>query len=140
MKFDVAQKILAAARAHAHAHKMKPLTYAVLDARGALKVFAADDGTSLKRGEIATGKAYGALALGTGTRGLQKTALERHHFIASVSHAIGGQIVTTPGGVLIKDASGDLVGAIGVSGETSDNDELCALAGIAAAGLTGDTG
>ncbi len=140
MKLETAQKLIATARAHAHAHKMKPMAYVVLDARGAMKAFAADDGTSLKRGEIAVGKASGALALGIGTRGLQKVALERSHFIASVSHAIGGAIVTTPGGVLIRDGAGHLTGAIGVSGDTSDNDEACALAGIAAVGLTGETG
>jgi uncharacterized protein GlcG (DUF336 family) len=140
MKFETATAILGAARAHAHKAGMKPLAFAVLDARGALKAFAADDGTSLKRGEIAIGKAHGALALGVGTRGIQEMALNRAHFVASVSHAVGGSLVTTPGGVLIKDKGGQLLGAIGVSGDTSDNDEAAALAGIVAAGLSGETG
>jgi uncharacterized protein GlcG (DUF336 family) len=140
MHYDVAHTILTAARAHAGRAGFKPLAFAVMDARGALKAFAADDGTSLKRGDIAMGKAHGALALGMGTRGIQAMALDRGHFVASVTHAVGGSLVTTPGGVLIKDATGAILGAIGVSGDTSDNDEAAALAGITAAKLIGDTG
>jgi uncharacterized protein GlcG (DUF336 family) len=135
----VAQKILDAALAHAALHKFKPMAIGVVDARGALKAFAAQDGTSLKRGEIALGKANGAIAMGMGSRALFKRAEQQPFFIAAATAAIGGSLVPVPGGVLIKDGA-TLLGAIGISGDTSDNDEAAALAGIAAAGLTGETG
>lgn len=135
-----ARIILDTALAHAHGAGFKPLAVAVLDARGALKSFAADDATSLKRGEIAIGKAYGAIALGVGSRSIAKMAAERPHFVAAVSHVVGGAMIPVPGGVLIRNAEGGLVGAVGISGDTSDNDEAAALAGIVAAGFEGDTG
>jgi uncharacterized protein GlcG (DUF336 family) len=109
-------------------------------ARGALKAIAAEDGTSLKRAEIAIGKAHGALAMGLGSRTIAKMAAERPHFVAAVTHAVGGSLIPVPGGVLVKDSTGALLGAVGVSGDTSDNDEIAALAGIEAAGCKGDPG
>jgi uncharacterized protein GlcG (DUF336 family) len=135
-----AQTILQTALAHAQANGFNPLAIAVLDARGAQKAFAAQDGTSLKRGEIALGKAHGVIAMGVGSRSLLKLALERPHFIAAATHAVGGALVPVPGGVLIRSAEGAVLGAIGISGDTSDNDEAAACAGIAAAGLTAETG
>ncbi|AMJ60558.1 GlcG/HbpS family heme-binding protein [Bosea sp. PAMC 26642] len=135
-----AQTILTAALAHAEMAGFKPLAIAILDARGAQKAFAAQDGTSLKRGEIAHGKAHGAVAMGLGSRALHKMAIERPYFIEAATHAVGGSLVPVPGGVLIRDAAGAVFGAIGISGDTSDNDEAAALAGIAAAGLTPETG
>lgn len=135
-----AQTILAAALAHADDHGLKPLAIALLDARGVQKAFAAQDGTSLKRAEIALGKAHGAVALGLGSRAIHKMALERPYFIEAATHAVGGSLVPVPGGVLIRDAAGALLGAVGISGDTSDNDEAAALAGIAAAGLLAETG
>jgi uncharacterized protein GlcG (DUF336 family) len=140
MKLDDAQKILSTALATARSRSFKPLAVAVLDARGALKAFAAEDGTSLKRAEVAIGKAHGALAMGVGSRRLAAMAAERPYFLAAVTHAVGGSMIPVPGGVLIKDAAGALVGAVGVSGDTSDNDETAALAGIEAVGCKGDTG
>jgi uncharacterized protein GlcG (DUF336 family) len=121
-----AQKILDGALAYAVEHKLKPLAIAVLDARGALKAYAAQDGTSLKRGEIALGKANGALAMGMGSRALFKRAEQQPFFIAAATAAIGGSLVPVPGGVLIKSGA-DLLGVIGISGDTSDNDEAAAL-------------
>lgn len=135
-----AQTILAAALENARAANMKPLVVAVLDARGALKALAAEDGSSLKRHEIAIGKAAGALALGVGSRAIARMAAERPHFIAAATHAVGGSLIPVPGGVLIRDGHGAIAGAVGVSGDTSDNDEIAALAGIGAAGFTGDAG
>jgi uncharacterized protein GlcG (DUF336 family) len=135
-----AQKILEAALAHASAQGFKPMAIGVIDARGALKAFGAQDGTSLKRGEIALGKANGAVALGMGSRALMKRAETQGYFIAAATSAIGGSLVPVPGGVLVKDAAGMLLGAVGVSGDTSDNDEAVALAGIKAAGWVGDPG
>jgi uncharacterized protein GlcG (DUF336 family) len=136
----VAQKILETALAYAVEHGFKPMSIGVMDARGALKVFAAQDGTSLKRGEIALAKANGAVALGMGSRALMKRAETQGYFIAAATSAIGGSLVPVPGGVLIKDAAGALLGAVGVSGDTSDNDEAAAIAGITAAGLHADPG
>ncbi len=139
MDLSSAQKIVEGALAYAVEHKLKPLAIAVLDARGALKAYAAQDGTSLKRGEIALGKANGALAMGMGSRALFKRAEQQPFFIAAATAAIGGSLVPVPGGVLIKSGA-DLLGVIGISGDTSDNDEAAALAGITAAGLIGETG
>jgi uncharacterized protein GlcG (DUF336 family) len=139
LDLSVAQKIIDGALAYAVEHKLKPLAIGVLDARGALKAFAAQDGTSLKRGEIALGKGNGAIALGMGSRALFKRAEQQPFFIAAATAAIGGSLVPVPGGVLIKDGA-TLIGAVGISGDTSDNDEAAALAGVTAAGLTGETG
>ena len=135
-----AQTIVTAALAEARAQSMKPLVVVVLDARGAYKALAAEEGTSLKRAEIAHGKAHGALSMGMGSRALFKRAAEQPFFISAMSHITGGAMVPVPGGVLLRDASGALLGAVGISGDTSDNDEIAVLAGIKAAGLAGETG
>lgn len=135
-----AQTILKTALATGREKSMKPLSVVVFDARGAMKAAASEDGTSLGRMKIAIGKAKGALSLGVGSRALEKMAKERAHFIAAATSAIGGALVPVAGGVLIKDSKGQIVGVVGVSGDTSDNDELCAAAGIAAAGLVADGG
>lgn len=134
-----AQTIIAATLAEGRAKGMKPLAIAVLDERGALKAFMAEDGTSLKRGAIAQGKANGAIALGVGSRAIGKMAAERPHFIAAATPAVGG-LIPVAGGVLIRDAQDRVIGAVGVSGDTSDNDEIAAMAGIAAVGLKSDPG
>ena len=89
-----------AALAHARKKDMSPLAVVVLDARGVLKFAAAEDGTSLKRAEIATGKAHGALAMGLGSRTLHTRVQKQPYFIAAVTHAVGGLMVPVPGGVL----------------------------------------
>ena len=106
---------------------------------GAVKVTAAQDGTSLMRAEIAHGKAYGALALGMGSRALFQRAQEQAYFVSAINTMAKGQLVPVPGGVLIQK-DGALLGAVGVSGDTSDNDEICAIAGIEAAGLKANPG
>ncbi len=135
-----AQTILSTALAYASEHSLKPLAIAILDSRGSQKSFAAQDNTSLRRGEIAIGKAHGAVAMGIGSRALHKMALDRPYFVEAATHAVGGMLVPVPGGVLIKDAAGVLLGAVGISGDTSENDEAAAVAGIEAAGLKADTG
>jgi uncharacterized protein GlcG (DUF336 family) len=140
LSLDTAQTIVAAALKAARDKALKPLTVAVYDARGALKALASEDGTSLKRAEIAMGKAYGALALGVGSRAIHKMATERPYFVAAASHVVGGMLVPVPGGVLIKDAQGAILGAVGVSGDTSDNDEIAGAAGVEAVGLVFDAG
>jgi uncharacterized protein GlcG (DUF336 family) len=136
----VARQILDTALDKAAELKLKPLAVAVLDSRGCMVTFAAQDGTSLMRGDVARGKAYGALALGQGSRAIFKRAQEQAFFIDAVNTLAQGAIVPVPGGVLVKDAHGTVLGAVGVSGDTSDNDELCAFAGIAAVGLSADPG
>jgi uncharacterized protein GlcG (DUF336 family) len=140
LNLEAAQTIVATALKEARDRGFKPLAVAVYDARGALKAFGAEEGTSLKRGEIAMGKAHGALALGVSSRAISKMAAERPHFVAAATHAVGGMLVPVPGGVLIRDAGGALMGAVGISGDTSDNDEIAAVAGIEAAGLSAETG
>ena len=140
LTLDAARKIVDAALAKGLEKKLNPLAVAVLDARGCMKAFAAQDGTSLKRGEIAHGKAYGALSLGMGSRAIFKRAQEQAYFISAVNTLVQGALVPVPGGVLVLDAGGSLLGAVGISGDTSDNDEACAIAGIDAAGFTANAG
>jgi len=120
--------------------KLKPLTVSVLDAGGHLVAFKREDGSSLLRPEIAGGKAWGALGMGFGGREFARRAAQNPAFIQALSVASGGRIVPVPGGVLIRDGAGAVLGAVGISGDTSDNDETCAVYGIRAAGLVSDTG
>jgi uncharacterized protein GlcG (DUF336 family) len=141
LSLDAARRILDAALAKTTELKLnKPVAVAVLDARGCLKAFAAQDGTSLMRADVAHGKAYGALALGMGSRAIFKRAQEQAYFVDAVNTLARGQIVPVPGGVLMHDQDGKLAGAVGISGDSSDNDEACASAGIAAVGLKPSTG
>ena len=133
-----AQIAITAALEFSRGQKLAPMAVAVLDARGVLKAFAAEEGTALRRADIAIGKAYGALSMGVGSRTLGKRAEERPHFIAAVTHAVGGSMIPVAGGVLIRGDDNSIIGAIGVTGDTSDNDEAAAFAGLAAAGLTAD--
>ena len=140
LSLEQAQAIIATALKHGTDQKLQPLAVVVLDARGVLKAFAAQDGTSLRRAEIAQGKAHGALAFGIGSRALAKRVATSPHFIAAVTHAVGGSLIPVPGGVLIRDAGKQIIGAVGISGDNSDNDEAAAIAGITAAGLVADPG
>ncbi|MCK0209593.1 heme-binding protein [Starkeya koreensis] len=140
LTLNAAQTILSTALDTIRKGNFKPMAVVVLDARGAVKVSAAEDGTSLKRFEVAHGKAYGALSLGMGSRSIFKRAKEQAFFVASVTDVVGGALVPVPGGVLIRDADGEIVGAVGISGDTSENDEAAAIAGIEAAGLKADAG
>ena len=133
-----AQSLVSAALTEARRQNFKPLVVVVLDDRGTVKAAAAEDGTSLRRFEIAHGKAYGALSLGMGSRAVAKRAVDQPTFIAAVSHVVGGSLVPVPGGVLLRDAAGTLVGTAGASGDLSENDEAAVLAGIEAAGLKGE--
>jgi uncharacterized protein GlcG (DUF336 family) len=139
LTLEVARKILDAALAKGIEKKFKPLVVTILDTRGCVKITAAQDGTSLMRSEIANGKAYGALAMGMGSRALFQRAQEATFFVGAVNTLAQGRLVPVPGGVLIQDGS-VLLGAVGVSGDTSDNDEICAIAGIEAAGLKANPG
>jgi uncharacterized protein GlcG (DUF336 family) len=117
-----------------------PLTVVVLDAGGQIKVVKREDGASLLRPEIAQGKAWGVLGMGFGGRDLARRAAKMPAFFGALSDLSGGRMVPVPGGVLIRSLSGEIVGAVGITGDTSENDELCAVHGIKAAGLKADTG
>ena len=132
---QTARTVIEGARAAAREKGYKPLTVVVLDAGGHVVAAEREDGSSTKRFEIAFGKAHGAIALGLGSRALMARAEQQPYFIAAATAAVGGSLVPVPGGVLVRDGSGTLLGAVGVSGETSDNDEAAAVAGIEAAGL-----
>ena len=119
---------------------LKPLSVVVLDTRASTVATLSEDGVSQMRAKIAHGKANAAIAIGMGTRALMNRAEQQAYFIQSINGLAGGDMVPVPGGVLIKDADGALIGAVGISGDTSDNDEAAALAGIEAAGLSAETG
>ena len=119
---------------------LAPLTVAVLDAGGHLVALKREDGSSLLRPQIATAKAWGTLGMGFGGRELARRAAANPTFFATLTELAGGNMVPVQGGVLIRDPAGPLLGAVGISGDRSDLDEACALAGIAAAGLVADPG
>ncbi len=120
--------------------KFAPLTVIVLDAGGQTKVLKREDDASLLRPEIAMGKAWGVLGMGFGGRELARRAEQMPAFFTALNAMSGGRMVALPGGVLIKNAEGAVIGSVGISGDTSDNDETCAVYGIEAAGLIADTG
>lgn len=117
-----------------------PLTVAVLDAGGHLISLQREDGASLLRPQIAIGKAWGALALGKGSRLIAADAQQRPAFIGAVNSLADGQLVPAPGGVLIRDERGEVIGAVGITGDTSDIDEQCAVSAVESVGLKPDAG
>lgn len=136
---DTAQKIVSVALDWRRAHGMKPITVAVLDSGGFLIALAREDGTSNLRPDIAQGKARGAIGMGLGSRALFERAKSQPYFIQAMNSIAEGSLVPVPGGVLIK-ADGQVLGAVGITGDSSDNDETCAIAAIEAAGFTADGG
>ena len=136
ISLDQANTILAGALKERGALGLKPISIAVLDSGGHLVAFARQDGSSNLRPQIATAKASGALALGVSSRAIGEMAIERPTFVNAAAGLNPAGIVPAAGGVLIRNADGQVIGAVGVTGDTSDNDEKCALAGIAAAGLS----
>lgn len=115
----------------------KPLSVVVLDTGGHVKAFERADGAAPGRFAIAQGKAYGAIMLGMPGSAQMARAEQQAYFMAAVNGAYGGKTIPVPGGILVHDTRGNLVGAVGITGDTSDNDVIAGLAGIAAAGLTG---
>jgi uncharacterized protein GlcG (DUF336 family) len=120
--------------------KQMPQTVVVLDTGGHIVAAKREDGSGIIRVEIATGKAYGALGMGWGSRTMMERAAQNPNFLTAIAAASGGKLVPNPGGVLIRDAGEGIVGAVGISGDTADNDEIVAVAGIEAAGLKADPG
>jgi uncharacterized protein GlcG (DUF336 family) len=128
------------ALAHGRSMGLPPLTVAVLDAAGCLVAFKREDGSSLLRPEIAQAKAWGTLGMGIGSRALAQRAAVAPAFIAAVNNLADGRIIPVPGGVLIRDANNLIIGAVGITGAVSEQDEACAVAGIEAANYVADTG
>ena len=137
-----AQAIVARSLEVARERGFKPMAAVVLDARGSLKAAAAEDGCPIMRWEVALGKANVCVRFGVGGRRMNAVAIERPHFFTGLATLLGGGEggIPVPGGVLIRDGSGALVGACGMSGDTSDNDEAALVAAIEAVGLVADCG
>jgi uncharacterized protein GlcG (DUF336 family) len=136
LSLDQAARIVDAALVWGREMGLAPLAVAVLDSGGHLKAFKREDDAGIIRPQIAIGKAWGALGMGMGTRALASKSPE---FLAALGAMSGGKVVPSPGGVLIRQGE-RVVGAVGITGDTGDNDEACAVAGIEAAGLDADTG
>jgi uncharacterized protein GlcG (DUF336 family) len=135
-----ARTIVVRALAHARSSGFPPMTVAVLDTAGRLVAFAGEDGSSLLRERIARGKAQGALNMGVGSRSLAARAASDPAFVNSLVSLADGNLVPVPGGVLIRGENDRVIGAVGVSGHLPDDDEACAIHGIAACDLRADPG
>ncbi|MCR4466212.1 heme-binding protein [Burkholderia sp. SCN-KJ] len=140
LNLDSATRIVDRALQKGRELKLAPLCVVVLDAGGHLIAAKREDGASLLRPEIATGKAYGCLAMGFGGRELARRAQTSAPFLTALSGLTGGKVVPVPGGVLVRSSDGLLLGAVGVSGDASPKDEECAVVGITAVDLVADTG
>lgn len=117
---------------------LKPLSVIVLDAGGHVMGFEREDGASPGRFGVAQGKAYGSVMLGIGGTAQMARAETQAYFLTAVNGVFGGKAVPVPGGILLKDKRGTVIGAVGVTGDTSENDAIAGLAGIEAAGLVGE--
>lgn len=135
-----ANKIIREALKKGREQSMRPLTVVVLDAGGHMVAMQREDNSSVLRPEVAQGKAFGCIAVGVGSRWLNAQAETRPHFLEGLSNVSGGKIIAVPGGVLIKTKTGEIIGAVGITGDTSDNDEIAAIAGVEAAQYVADTG
>lgn len=135
-----ASQIIDAALSEGGVRGFQPLCVAVLDSGGHLLALKRDERASTGRPDVTIAKASGCLAMGFGGRELARRAQAMPAFIAALNNVFPKGLLPVPGGVLIRDAAGVLLGAVGISGDTSDHDEQCALAGIAAAGLVAETG
>lgn len=140
LTLNVAVSLASEAIAAGRAISAAPLTIAVLDGGGHLVALQREDGASLLRPQIAIGKAWGAIALGKGSRLLALDAQQRPAFVAALNSLGQGSVVPAPGGVLIRDQGGQVIGAIGITGDTSDIDEQCAISAVEALGLVADAG
>ena len=135
-----ASVIVDAALKKARETNCTPQTVVVLDPGGHVVAAKREDGSGIVRFEIAFGKAWGALGMGWGSRTMMERGAQNPNFLTAIVAASGGRLVPNPGGVLIRDAGGRTLGAVGISGDTADRDEVCAVAGIEAASLKADPG
>ncbi len=135
ISLDQAQTIITAALAKSKEMGHQPMGIAVLDASGNLKAFASEDGASMFRFDIARAKAWGAVGMGVSSRTLGERAKGNPNFFVSLAATSDGRFLPQTGAVVIKDAQGSVIGAVGASGGTGDEDELICIAGVAAVGL-----
>ncbi len=133
-----AEQIIDGALAAGREAALLPLTVAVLDVGGHLVAFRRQDGSGILRPDIAIGKAWGALGMGLSSRAIGQRLGNRPAFQGALAAASGGRFVPVPGGVLVLDRDGQVLGAVGISGDGSDQDESCAIQGVRAAGLLPD--
>jgi uncharacterized protein GlcG (DUF336 family) len=140
LTLERATRIADAALKTARDGELKAIAVVVLDAGGHDIVLKREDGCGILRVDVARGNAWGALGMGVGSRELARKAEQNPRFFAALAAASGGRLIPNPGGVLVRDVDGEVVGAVGISGDQSDRDEACAIAGIRAAGLTADAG
>jgi uncharacterized protein GlcG (DUF336 family) len=138
LSLAAAEKIAVGVLAAGAREGLLPLTVAVLDAGGGLVTLKRGDGSGILRADIAIGKAWGALGMGISSRTIRDRLKERIGFQSALAVASQGRFVPVPGGVLVLDAGGDVVGAVGVSGDASDKDEFAAIAAVREAGFTPD--
>jgi uncharacterized protein GlcG (DUF336 family) len=138
LTLDQANHIIQGARAAARAANYKPMGIAVLDASGQLLAFGREDGASMFRFDIARGKAWGAVGMGISSRALAERAKDNPNFFITLSATAEGKFLPQPGAVLIKDTNGNVLGAVGASGGTGDEDEIICKAGVKACGLITD--
>jgi len=134
----IAEKIIGAALAARRKEGIMPLVVAVLDSGGHLVAYKREDGSGLLRFDVAFGKAWGCLGMGMSTRLIRDRLAQRPAFQGALASVSDGRFVPVPGGVLILDATGTAIGAVGVSGDASDKDEYCAIEGIKAAGFASE--
>ncbi|QUS42398.1 heme-binding protein [Tardiphaga alba] len=130
MPLATAEKLANEALAVGHEAGLLPLTVAVLDAGGVLVVLKREDGSGILRGDIAIGKAWGALGMGISSRTIRDRLRERPAFQSALAAASDGRFIPVPGGVLVLDDQNDVIGAIGISGDASDKDEYAAVTAI----------
>lgn len=138
ISLETARKIIAETIAKGRAEGFKPLSVVVLDTGGHLKAFEREDGASPGRFGIAHGKAYGSIMLGMAGRAQMARADQQAYFMTAMNGVFGGHVVPVPGGILVRDGDGAIIGAVGVTGDTSDNDVIAGVAGIESCGLTAE--
>jgi uncharacterized protein GlcG (DUF336 family) len=140
LTLEIADRIISGVFDKAAAMQLNPLTVVVLDPSGIPKAMQSQDGSSPLRHKIAHGKAFGAIGLGIGSRAIFERAQQQPYFVDAVATAASGALIPVPGGVLIRDSQRRILGAVGVTGDTSDNDEAAAIHGIESVGLVADPG
>jgi len=135
LTLEQANTIIHAALAKSKASGFKPMGIVVLDAAGDLKAYAREDGASMFRFDVARGKAWGAVGMGVASRALADRAKDNPNFFVSLAATAQGRFLPQTGAVVIKDADGNVIGAVGASGGSGDEDELICIEGVRAAGL-----
>lgn len=139
VNLEVAQALVDEVLKASRARNLKPMAVAVLDDRGSVRALACEDGAGTGHSNIAIGKANAAISVNIGTRALSKSAAERPYYVAGLVAAVG-QFIPLPGGVLVRDHDGTIIGAVGVTGDSADNDEIAAVEGVKSYGLAADAG